>query len=392
MSKSGLMMGAECANCGCKPCQACDAACDDTPSENFEAVHVSVAGNENLTDGILEASGDTNPVPGYPGGSTGPYEQVISGSATLPGDRFPCYARLQLWRNEADQEPGGSPTMDLDYQYVLITCTVGKIRFGPLELSAGQSVWITSDTTLTPPSPAPTYIFEGTSIPLVGGDGDQSGSPPAYLGGTLAVQALCVDPVDGVAGVSFYAKIAWSEEAAYHVLYGRMVECYDEPASECEIDCDGTPTAVPETLYLTIENAVATTPDPLPAGYSYSLPDINGVYALTSLGTLNPNGLYCDLFFGGEMAGDAFVQIGFGTNGVVASPSDKLFLYFTFPLASPPTSGGYGYIELAKYVDNRADVLCGIAKTGSAEVQVGVIGGLFPGGLGSITFDWELSS
>jgi hypothetical protein len=243
-----MLLGAVgCQKCDCKPCQACEAACDDTPSENFETVHVSVAGNENLTDGILEASGDTNPVPGYPGGSTGPYEQVISGSATLPGDRFPCYARLQLWRNEADQEPGGSPTMDLDYQYVLITCTVGKIRFGALELSAGESVWITSDTTLTPPSPAPTYIVEGTSIPLVGGDGDQSGSPPAFLGGTLAVQALCVDPVDGVAGVSFYAKIAWSEEAAYHVLYGRMVECYDE--TECLAECEP-----PETLYVVLTN------------------------------------------------------------------------------------------------------------------------------------------
>jgi len=258
MSKSGLMMGAECANCGCKPCQACDAACDDTPSENFETVHVSVAGNENLSDGVLTASGDTNPVPTYPGGTNGPYDQTITGSATLPSGRFPCYARLQLWRNVADEEPSGSPTKELDYQHIVVRCTAGKIRFGAFELSVDESVWITSDTTLTPPSPAPTYIIESEGpIPLVNGGGDASGSPPAFLGGTFVVQAVCVDPVDGFAGVSFSAKIAWSEEAAYHVLYGRMVECYDDlppgDPDDC-LDCDGTLTPAPDAIYLTISN------------------------------------------------------------------------------------------------------------------------------------------
>jgi hypothetical protein len=97
-------------------------------------------------------------------------------------------------------------------------------------------------------SPLPTYVFESEGpIPLVGGDGDQSGSPPAFLGGAFGVQAVCLDAVSGAASVTITAKIAWSEEAAYHVLYGRMVECYDQ--TECLAECEP-----PETLYVVLTN------------------------------------------------------------------------------------------------------------------------------------------
>jgi hypothetical protein len=276
-----------------------------------------------------------------------------------------------LWRNEADQEPGGSPTMDLDYQYVLITCTVGKIRFGALELSAGESVWITSDTTLTPPSPAPTYIFEGTSIPLVGGDGDQSGSPPAFLGGTLAVQALCVDPVDGVAGVSFYAKIAWSEEAAYHVLYGQMLECYDLPAS-CQVDCGGTATSEPNELYLTVSNQSDTV--------SGDVPNLEGSYVLDK--SLILSGVPVTAFCGYHDLRDTHLSAGSSRRGTTPE-TGWLTLFVSF---GPPGQGGAG-----SAIYDFETVVCGGSDSGSVTINI-----LGPApdyaNVGTITFDWELST
>jgi hypothetical protein len=280
--------------------------------------------------------------------------------------------------------------MDLDYQYVLITCTVGKIRFGALELSAGESVWITSDTTLTPPSPAPTYILEGTSIPLVGGDGDQSGSPPAFLGGTLAVQALCVDPVDGFAGVSFSAKIAWSEEAAYHVLYGRMVECYDELPPEdpgdC-LDCDGTPTPAPDTVYLTISN--------FDGGGAV---DANGTtinYDGTYAFDLAPSVTECARYLGNLAV---FPINGFNLGGSpgpaggfqVIAPSGA-----SFAVPANKTAGdGGGYMYFAVFHQFAAgtfnEMACGgDPVTGSVSGEWKTIG---QGDSGyDISFDWELS-
>jgi len=386
-----MLLGAVgCQKCDCKPCQACEAACDDTPAENFETVHVNVQGNENLTDGILEASGDTNPVPGYPGGSTGPYVQTITGSATLPSGRFPCYARLQLWRNVADEEPSGNPTKELDHQYVVVRCTAGKIRFGAFELSNGESVWITSDTTLTPPSPAPTYILESEGpIPLVGGDGDQSGSPPAFLGGTFAAQAVCVDPVDAYAGVSFSATIAWSEEAAYHVLYGRMVECYDELPPEdpgdC-LDCDGTPTPAPDTVYLTISNfdgggAVDANGDAI---------NYDGTYAFD----LDANGLSCARW----TASLNVLPVVVGSGAVLTfSQITQTAAFFSAIANKPPpaTSTAMYFAAFVSFsIESFLELVCDgtpISGSHSGDWRYISVLPITPTGY-TVTFDWELST
>ena len=388
-----ILGGTGCQKCKCKPCQACNAVCDETPAANFETVHVLVGGDENLSDGILEASGDTDPTPAYPGGSTPPYEQVVSGSVALPSDRFPCYARLQLWRNEAAQEPGGSPTMDLDYQYVLVTCTAGKIRTGGFVLSAGESILITTDTTLSI-SPTPTYVLEsGGPIPLVGGDGNQSGSPPPFLGGTFGAQAECIDPVTGAAGVSFYAKIAWSEEAAYHVLYGRMVECYDanDEGNYCDngigakLDCGTELVESADSLFLAISNQTTNQTNPAGGG-AYTLPDIENTWLLS------PSPSFCNVWIGsfqfdGTPEGFSGAPLKFSVGG---DPGGIIVSVRVLTSVKAIFGGLVIDIGSSNNGDGLGDLICGSVATlsGTATVTFLDNDGI---SYGTITFDWELS-
>ena len=363
MSKSGLMMGAECANCGCKPCQACDAVCDETPAENFETVY------QGTDDGVLESGGSANPVNAFPA-PAGPFDGSVSTMAaiTLPSDRFPCYARFRVWRNVF--EKNGTPSEALSKQSVRINCISGRIRLGltGLVLNAGESVEFTS----TPGTSTATYVFDtSAAVPLVTGADDKSGSPPGYY---YYVEAVCTP-----AEVQFNAEIGWTSADIYHVIYGHMMECYESPPDPpvCEVDCDGTMTTVPNTVYLEISNTTESPTNPPDA--TYTLPEIAGTYALPL--ALCP--AYLDEFgvTGGTLFASVFLQ--------------AIALRSQFPLQYLPLwTPGRGTVVVSISEQDLIDLLCGgAALSGTGTMKCDALG---PGGgqivnLGTISFDWELS-
>jgi hypothetical protein len=245
MSKSGLMMGAECANCGCKPCQACDAACDDTPSENFDTVYQA-----NDTDGVLSWSGDAmgpidGPFPGFEG--SGVFYQQIElddgASITLPGSRFPCYANVRFWRSI----PGGTGSEDLVSNRIVVRCVSGRIHVAGVEVPAGKALVIANDGVGYEDDEF--IVREGDSpVLLVAGEFDQSGNSPFW---PISIVAVC-----SPAEVSVSAYISWENPDIQHALYGELVECF---VGDCEWNCSGVPTTAPNEFYLNVTNVTGDT-------------------------------------------------------------------------------------------------------------------------------------
>lgn len=254
----------------CVPCDPCDAACDETPDEAFAVVYQVEDNRANLTwtgDAMGPIDG---PWPGFESGTA--FSQTItSNGIVLPGSRFPCYFRLKLWRNVG----GGEGSETLASQRVTISCTEGKLDLGFVALNAGESVEFN-------PNPASasqnaTYVFPSTAIQLDENGGDRHAFPPAF--GWIGGRALCAGTI-----VSVQAHIEWTNGLIQHNLYGEFVECFDElppgDPGDC-LDCDGTPTPAPDTVYLTISNfdgggAVDANDDPIVLDGTYAIPLSNG--------------------------------------------------------------------------------------------------------------------
>jgi hypothetical protein len=114
------------------------------------------------------------------------------------------------------------------------------------------------------------------SIPLVSGGGDQSTKPPSFYEGGISVAPLCES-----ASFSIRARIEWNTQRRQHVLYGRVLECYED-SNPCQTFCNGTPS--PEVLYLTISNYTGPAKD--------SPYVVEGTYVLERI----PN--TCDAYWG----------------------------------------------------------------------------------------------
>jgi hypothetical protein len=370
-----MLLGAVgCQKCDCKPCQACEAACDETPDSNFQTVYQA-----NDTDGVLSWSGDAmgpidGPFTGFEG--SGPFSQTIGMaegfSVVLPGTRFPCYARLRVWKNIS-----GGTGSEAVTSSITITCTSGRIRVGMFELSGGESLSIgpASHT-----STATYRIDNDDPIPSVAGDMDQSLSYPF---GWFGAEAIC-----SPATLSLTASISWSNADIQHSLYGQFMECYDDlppgDPDDC-LDCDGTLTPAPDAIYLTISNfdgggAVDA---------NNATIDYDGTYALD----LTPTALECARYV-------AFLPppnvanvppLSLGQAATTASVSGGVS---GFGFIGNNTSGGVLVSPLLLFSFAAGDMitmLCGgAAVSGSYSGSWILASG--SGAAPSLSFDWELST
>ena len=279
MSKNGLMLGAGCVKCGCKPCVPCTAECDPNTPVGFT---VAYSGQDDVYIGSNVSANPVNVVPT----PAGPFYaeivtigQVVGGALTMPSDYLACLFRLKIWRNVF--EKNGTPSEALSKQTLTIRCTQGKIWVGDFELRAGESViYTTEPETLV--EGIYTYVIKLSNIfQAVAGLDDQSGNPPRYP--AAGAYALCTP-----ASVSVSARIEWTSPDIHHVLYGQLVECFDELPPEdpnnC-LDCDGTATPAPETVYLEISNFNGDGARTL----GFGTLNLNGTYALS----LAPNAIAC---------------------------------------------------------------------------------------------------
>jgi hypothetical protein len=352
----------------CVPCDPCDAACDETPDEAFAVVYQVEDDRANLTwtgDAMGPIDG---PWPGFESGSS--FSQTItSNNVLLPGSRFPCYFRLKLWRNVG----GGEGSESLTSQRVTISCSQGKLNLGFLVLNAGESV----EFTTAPENSTATYVLESTPIALDDNGGDRHAHPPTEW--QISGGALCADT-----SVSVQASIEWSNDLIQHNLYGEFQECFDDPPDPpggCKITCNGNETDIPVEVFLTISNV--TEDNSPPSGYTATFPDIEGTFALPLLSFCRQ---YGDTFSvtDGVMRVGVYYGIGMLVDGYP----------FSAPNFTPWSERGGTQIYIAK--EDYEEFLCGDVATlsGTATIQLYLLG---PGGgggvnLGSMTFDWELSS
>ncbi len=331
---------------GCPCCCAeCTAECDTTPDANFATVYQA-----NDTDGTLQWTGDAmgpidGPYPGFEG--DGPFSQTISlaedFSVTMPGARFPCYFRVQFWRNVS----GGTGSEALASQSVRINCLSGKVDVGVVVLLAGESV----EWTTTPDDSDATYVFDGSPVTLMSGDEDQSGSPPfGWAGGV----ALC----DGTT-VNVTASIGWENDAIQHSLYGRFMECFD---AECPLPCEGGEQDAPDQIYLSVTNVSEND-----FGSGFNPPDIAGEYTLPLIRNCREYG-------------DAF---GLSGGSLTAYCNYHLQIRIQYTEAG---GSQYGHFAIFFDQDEWIDFLCG------ATASLSGTGTMVTSTPTEITFDWELTA
>jgi len=233
-----------CGGCGCKSCQECTRTCTEphtgTAFETVYTLYFEGAEAGNPTDGYLDATGDSDTSDPYDGmDGDGPWSQTVSGTFTLTKatTRYPCYFVASFWRSNfvlgANTTP--PPSAALTSQTITVT------NLGPGVLVHGEYEYIKEL------QPGESYTYNA-GIPLVAGAGDQSNNYPRIASGRIAWRQKCVNET-----VSFTvsAEISWSVKKRQHVLYGLVLECYQEPGSDpCSTFCDGSP--APDSLYLTI--------------------------------------------------------------------------------------------------------------------------------------------
>lgn len=256
------ILGGSCSTCGCSSCSECKRTCTNPHTgDPFEVVYTlysGIVGDEigNPTDGYLTATGDSDtsdPQDGMDG--TGPWYQQVSGTFQLPsGSRYPCWFYVSFWRNNyalgtlTPGQPAPSDALTLNEVKVTNTTASQGNIWGPLGtlLAPGESVTVSS------------------AVPVVTGNGDQSGADPRRAAGTYGVTAEC-DNKTVIFSVT--AKITWNVKLRQHLLYGKVRECYETSA------CSNCPGGVgsPNTIYVQLSNFSGT----LDGGAS-----INGTYAV----------------------------------------------------------------------------------------------------------------
>lgn len=361
-----LLGGTGCQQCGCVPCVPCDAVCSET-AVGFEVVY-----SGNTTDGYLTWSGTANPVNAAPP-VTGPYNAQITGNFSLPGDDFPCYARLRVWRNIFTMNPGATETPTSES--VVVTCATGKIRVGIFELLAGESVKFggaapTSGDAITYWTPASNVMT------VLDVEDDQSGG--VTTGWNYAIESLC-SPSSG----SITARVEWTDDDIYHAIYGEFVECFTQSnaGGDCVIDCDGTLTDYPDSLTVDITNASINYT--LPSGWTATFPSINGTYVVPR-GTVDP---WCRAFF------DSFAV----TSGVFSLLVEgSIFSAGVSEFPFTPQRGiqsGSVRLLMSNTVE---DLVCGAVASISGSGTIVVLDQNAGGGganteIGTIDFDYEVT-
>lgn len=268
-----------CQQCTCVPCDACTATCTQPHTGGaFGTVYTRYfAGVEagNTTDGYLTATGDSDTSDPYDGmDGSGPWYQRVSGGFTLggptPGTRFPCSVRVSFWRNTytlgASTIPPPGSTLTENTIEVIVTSGALVAPDGRVITAADGAVAV-------------------SSVPLVSGGGDASGSDPRSSGGTVSFSAQCWN-VETIFTVR--ATIRWNVKKRQHVLYGLVRECY-EIGTPCDSDCVGA--GRPNVLYVEISNFSL---NPLAFYYSSAIANVNGTYVLERV----PN--ICTLWAGQE--------------------------------------------------------------------------------------------
>jgi len=281
-----------CQQCTCVPCNSCERTCTNPHTGTaFEAVYTRYfegveAGNPS--DGYLSATGDSDTSDPYDGmDGSGPWFQQITGGFTLNSTqtRFPCRVTISFWRNQygVGVQSIPPPSTALTFQGVFVEVSSGAVRVGDrVIVPADGEVQITT-----------------VSIPLVTGDGDQSGNIPRFFDGSISLAPQCES-----ASFSVRARIEWNTQRRQHVLYGLVRECY-EIGTPCSAFCSGSPP--PANLYLTISNYTGPT---LASGTP------NGTYVLDRV----PN--YCNWYLGnwewGCLASPLDVNVEAGNDDVSA--------------------------------------------------------------------------
>jgi len=265
----------------CVPCDPCTAECSET------AVGFEVVWQGNQSAPHMTWTGVTNPINAVPPVGT-PYYQQVSASFTLPSDDFPCYARLRFWRNVFDKD--GTPSEALSVERVIVRLESGKIAdglYGAEYLSPGQAIVFTSEADAVNYDPKEYIVVTGfMPIALVAALDDQSatatGNELGFIAGCSGTQ------------ITATAYIEWTSASIYHSLYGTFKECGEDlppenpPTADC-LDCAGTPSLPPPTVYLTISNFDAATVEDIDG----NVVDFNGTYALD----ISPNAIACLRYF-----------------------------------------------------------------------------------------------
>ena len=368
------MLGAGCVKCGCKPCVPCTAECDPNTPVGFT---VAYSGQDDVYIGSNVSANPVNVVPT----PAGPFYAEIAtiGAITIPSDNFPCYFRLKIWRNVF--EKNGTPSEALSLTKLRIACTQGKVLVNEtFELSSGESILFTTEEN---PSSVDTYVFAGLEslFHVVAGLDDQSGNPPPY---GFGASALC-----SPATVTVSARIEWTSPDIHHVLYGQLVECYDnlppEDPNEC-LDCNGTPTAAPSAIYMTISNfegggAIDANNDPI---------NYDGTYVLD----LAPNALECARYAGSVSPLPPIANLpplSLALGGITASVSGTIR---GFGFVGNNSSGAVlvsPVVVVFVQQGDMLDMLCGGAALSGSYSGSWIIA-FGSGTAPSLSFDWELST
>lgn len=347
----------------CVPCDPCEAVCSET-AVGFEVVY-----SGNTTDGYLTWSGTANPVNAVPP-VTGSYNAQITGNFSLPGDDFPCYARLRVWRNIFTMNPGATETPTSES--VVVTCATGKIRAGIFELLAGESVKFggaapTSGDGITYWAPASNVMT------VLDVEDDQSGG--VTTGWNYAIESLCSPSSGGIT-----ARVEWTDDDIYHAIYGEFVECFDE--QECELDCSGTPTEF-GSLFLSITNQTSTMGNNL--GVTVTL---ENDYVLDIRSDPGLALLYC-----GEFRAYSFsppVQFFWTAYAIATYFAQGLFLQVN--LDGRANVNDNLFVTFGVSEQDVRDLICGsvASLSGTASITLPITN--TRGITGTITFDWELST
>ena len=264
--------GGSCGGCGCKSCQECTRGCTEphtgTAFEPVYTLYFEGAEAGNPDDGYLFATGDVDTSDPYDGmdGTTGPWEQQISGTFTLAPTttRHPCSVILRFWRSSFVLGPATTPPASAALTAKVVRITNDAASDGPIVIVGSMIPPL--DVVGRQIEPGEYLEFDASDITLVPGAGDQSQYDAVSDGFSwIMIQAAC-----GNHSVTFNVsvKIEWNTRARQHILYGLVQECYEE-----QNDCDacatpGNPNArAYDTIYMTLSNATISVPSSIEGTY-----------------------------------------------------------------------------------------------------------------------------
>jgi len=260
-----------CGGCGCKSCQYCNRECTNPHTGSaFETAYTlyfegAEAGNPN--DGYLYASGDSDTSDPYDGmdGVAGPWYQQVGGTFTLQSTttRFPCYVYAMFWRSNFVLGASTIPPPSSDL--TLTTLTVKNLApDGSQGAIVVESSGIPGVVAIL--SPGEEIVVDPWDPDLVAGAGAQA-VLPLGKGRAVRVRQFCGNEK---VVFSITARIEWNTRKRQHVIYGKLIECY-ESSNPCSQFCNGG--AISDVLYLELTNFTGS-------GVLYDSATIDGTYVM----------------------------------------------------------------------------------------------------------------